>query len=455
MKNEMSNSNKQNIIYQLFRCYLRFVHDRIFYKKVHRIGTARIPQNGKPLLLVSNHQNCLNDPLGLILTFRDRKPHILARADVIEYNWLTNKFLRGIGLLPAFRLDFDGEDSLSRNADSFAESENALLDGDTIIMYPEGRHQDKRWLGPFSSGFTKMAFEAAQKSNFEKEVFIQPSCNHYSDYYGIQNEIVLQFGNPISIAPYYELYKTKPRTAQRQVIEAVRNEIAGMMLNITDLDNYAAIDFIRNVYGPQYALHNGLNPRNFPDMLQSDKQLVAALDTAHTLCTSAIDSIYTDALTYKQVLEQHHITDNDVARNASVGQIAANIFSLLVFLPVWIISLWPNLLIYCLPNIFIRRLNDKMFEGTIRYSMSVLLTIPVLYTAAVVITLILTNFWVAFFHLCLLPALAVFAWNYWQFLKRTFRMIRFRRLSADKRQSLNALRESIVEKLDNLLGTRD
>ena len=131
------------------------------------------------------------------------------------------------------------------------------------------------------------------------------------------------------------------------------------------------------------------------------------------------------------------------------------VFSLIVLAPFWIISLWPALFIYCAPLPITKRLKDKMFEGTIRYTMSVLLTIPLFYGLSFALVAVYANVLFAIIYTAMLPFIGIFAWNYWQFLKRTCRMIRFRRLSADKRQSLNGLRKSIVEKLDNLLGTRD
>lgn len=447
----MPKTHKQNIIYQLFRCYLRLIHDRLFYKRVHRIGLENMPAEGVPLIVTSNHQNCLNDPLGLIFCFRDRKPHILARADVIEYNYLTRKFLRSIGLLPTFRLNFDGEEALARNNSTFNESETSLIDGNTIIMFPEGVHQDKRWLGPFSSGYTKMAFEAAQMDNFQTEVFILPCCNHYSDYYGIQNELIIKIGKPVSIAPFYELYKTKPRTAQREVSALVFSQIESMMLDITDLDNYEAIDFLRGIYGRRFAAANNLNPNHFPDQLEADKMLVAQLDSLKAEKPDAVANIYGKALEYKHLLTNNRITDLEVARNASGAQTLANVLSLIILAPAWIVSLCPNLLIYILPNIFINRLKDKMFEGTIRYTVWVLLTIPLFYTLTFVLLLWLVNIWAAIIYTCMLPALGIFAWNYWQFLKRTCRIVRFSRIKADKRQEISNLRSEIISEMNEKL----
>ena len=102
--------SKQGFIYRSFRAYVRFVHDKFFYRMVHFTGTENIPADGTPVLIVSNHQNCLSDPLGVILFFKDRKPYAIVRADVFAVHSLIDKFLLKLGLLPAYRLNFEGEE---------------------------------------------------------------------------------------------------------------------------------------------------------------------------------------------------------------------------------------------------------------------------------------------------------------------------------------------------------
>ncbi len=443
----MPQKHKQNIIYQAFRVYLRFFHDKIFYRKVHLIGTENIPAEGAPLLIACNHQNCLNDPLAIVMSFHDRKPRILVRADVFEYNSLTRTFLSSIGLLPAFRMNYEGEESLSKNESTFSKTEQSLIDGNTIIIFPEAKHQDKRWLGSFSSGFTKIAFDAAKRDNFKTDVQILPTCNHYSNYYGIQNEVILKFGKPISIAPYYELYKTKPRTAQRQVIELVHKQIDELMLNITDLDNYKAFDCLRAIASRRFATANNLNPDYFPDMLESDKLMFAKLEQAKAANNYAVQYLYDDTLKYNEQLQENKITDTEVEHTPTTSHIVADIVALVVLLPVWIVSLWPNVLIYNASDIFMRKIKDKMFEGTIRYSLSVLLTIPLLYILTFCLATKYVGWLFATFYLCMLPALAVFAINYWNFVKRTVRRIRYCRVGTVGRDKLSALRNNIIDRL--------
>ena len=151
------------------------------------------------------------------------------------------------------------------------------------------------------------------------------------------------------------------------------------------------------------------------------------------------------------MLTESRITDLEVARNANGAQTLANVLLLIILAPAWIVSLCPNLLIYILPNIFINRLKDKMFEGTIRYTVWVLLTIPLFYTLTFVLLFWLANIWAAIIYTCMLPALGIFAWNYWQFLKRTCRMVRFRRIKADKRQEISNLRSEIISEMNEKL----
>ena len=442
------------IAYRIFKSYIRFFHDRIYYRRTYSIHTENIPEAGTPLMIVSNHQNCLNDPLGILMSIRDRKPYFITRADVFAYHPILNTFFRSIGLLPAFRIDYEGEESLKKNKDTFVLSETELVNGSTLVMFPEAGHQDKRWLGDFSYGYTKMVFEAAELDNFQTEIFILPSCNHYSDYFRIQEQMLIKYGTPISIQPFYELYKTKPRTAQRQVSVLVRKQIEGLMLNIRDLENYEAIDFIRNTtYGKKIAKQHHYDEEKLPDRLLSDRLLVDKLEKIKANGKeTALNEIYTDVLALKKGIGEMKINDSLFDHCPSWGVIIGCMLLLLAGFPLWVFSLWPNALHFIAPNILINRMTDKMFYGTFILAFSILITIPLLYTLTFVLTWIFANVWLALIYLAILPLLGLFAWYYRKFFIQTMQALRFRMLFKNsKLENLKRMRKMIVDRLNELL----
>lgn len=322
------------VLYRIFKAYVKFLVEKVYYRRVHYINTGSVPSDGTPLLIVSDHQNSLNDALGVLLSISDRIVHFIVRADVFALGPFVDKFLRKIGLLPAFRLDWEGESALKNNGATFRDSEKALLDGNTVVIYPEAGHQTRHFLGTFSYGYTKMAFEAAEMGNFEKEIFILPSCNHYSAYRYLRTDMLIEYGTPISIKPFYELYKIKPRTAQRHVNALVREQIKSMMLSVDDIDNYEAIDFIRQGrYGQEFAKRAGLDPDQLPQKLQSDRNLVAALTSAKESRPEAVAEVYAEASALWQEMEAEGLTDTELDATPSSITLIVNAIVMVALVP--------------------------------------------------------------------------------------------------------------------------
>ncbi|NDV84498.1 1-acyl-sn-glycerol-3-phosphate acyltransferase [Bacteroides sp. 51] len=452
-KNKDKKNAKAGWLFNLFKGYMRFCHDHFYYKKVYWVGTENIPE-GCPLMVVSHHQNCLSDALGVLFSIKnreDRQLRILSRADVFKP--VFEKALRWLGIMPAFRLEYDGADSLSNNSYTISESGDELLEDGVVIIYPEAGHQDKRWMGTFSLGYLHIIFEAAKKSNFEKEMFIIPSCNHYSDYFDPREHFLVKYGEPISLKPYYELYQTKPRTVQRQVNALVREKINELMLNITDLENYEAIDYLRNTYGIDYAKQNGFNPEVLPEKLLADKMLYAELDNLKNIYPEEVQVIYENTCELKEKSEEMGIGDRSFAKRPNTCTLFLKGFGFILLFPLFILGCIPNYFVWLLPTLATRRIKDRMFHSGIHYAAMMLITMPFFYlltfallwifTKSVIITLV--------YILCF-PFLGIFAWNYVKQWKLWRSDVRFKYLFGQgKLNAIIELRTHIYNSLDKLL----
>ena len=105
---------EHSLFLKVFRAYIQYVNSGLYFKKEHVVGIENVPANGTPVVVVANHQNCLNDPLCVCCQLTDRRMNFLARANVFN-NPVFNKALRAMGLLPAYRMSHEGLSAVQRN----------------------------------------------------------------------------------------------------------------------------------------------------------------------------------------------------------------------------------------------------------------------------------------------------------------------------------------------------
>ena len=452
-KSKEVKNGKQGLGYRLFKQYLRSIHNHFYYQKVYWLGRENIPESC-PLMIVSDHQNGLADPLGILMSVRSRKNRkikLIARADVFKP--MLKRAMNWVGVLPAFRLSYDGEEALVNNSDTFDIAEDELLNDGTVVIYPEAGHQDKRWLGKFSYGYLRIIFEAAEKSNFEKELFILPSCNHYSDYFQLREKMLIKYGKPISAKPYYELYKTKPRTAQRQLNAVIWQQVSELMLNITDLDSYEAVDYLRETYGIKYARAKGFNPNKLPEKLQADKQLFAELDAIKSEKQEQVQTIYNNAKMLKEEAKRLKLEDRNFDKKPSWTSVFLEGLLFFIFLPLFIFACIPNILTLYVPKLLTAKIKDKWQHSGINFAINALITIPVSYIIMFFIMLLITkSIPISLTYLVILPFLGIFAWHYGKCFKGWINKIRFHKLQKRGRlKDLTALRTNTYKSLDELL----
>lgn len=418
------------------------------------MGLENVPIDGTPVVVVSNHQNCLNDPLCVCLKLTDRRMNFIARANVFK-NPIFNKALRAMGLLPAYRMSHEGFGAINKNRETMDDAGQALTDGETLMLYPEADHQDKRWLGKFKLGYLRIAFEAAEKMNFEQDVMILPSCNHYSNYFHARTDMLIKFAEPISLKPYYERYKEAPRETMMEVNTIVRDTIQQMMLHIEDLDHYEEIDFIRESgYGRKYAKEHGYKFNYLPSRLLSDQKLVAELQRAYTENKEEMEGVYADIRSYAEGLKELNIRDWLFIHNPGIEAPILRGLGLLLLLPLFIVSIIPTALLFIIPKIFLNILiKDQMFISSFNVGVSVFVSVPICLIIPSILLWIFAGFWWALGYFVAFPFMFVLAWNFMRMFQKFMGSCRFvARKNRDKVSKLKEIRQRIFSQLDKLIN---
>ena len=444
---------EHSLFLKAFRAYLQYVNSGLYFRKEHVLGLENVPANGTPVIVVANHQNCLNDPLCVCLQLTDRRMNFLARANVFN-NPVFNKALRAMGLLPAYRLGHEGLAAVRKNSLTFEDAGNALGDGETLMMYPEAGHQDKRWLGTFKLGYLRLAFAAAEKMEWKQDLMILPSCNHYSNYFHARTDMLIKFGKPISLKPYYEKYQEAPRETMNQINDIVYDAIKEMMLHVDDIEHYEQIDFLReNGYGKEYAIKHGFKFNYLPSKLLSDQNLVNDLQTAVQEHPEEMEEIYKDTTTLIEGLKQLNIRDWLFQRNPGIGAALLRGIGLLAMLPLFIISIIPTALLFIIPKIFLKKLiKDQMFVSSFNIGVSVFISVPICLIIPVILLWIFAGFWWAAGYFIAFPLMFILAWNYMRLFLKFVGTCNFTaRRNRAKVNELRDLRTSIFNRLDKMI----
>lgn len=442
-----------SLFLKAFRVYLQYINSGLYFSNEYIVGLEHVPVDGTPLVVVSNHQNCLNDPLCVCLKLTDRRMNFIARANVFK-NPVFNRALRAMGLLPAYRMSHEGFAAINNNQATLDAAGHALTDGETVMLYPEADHQDKRWLGNFKIGYLRIAFGAAEKMDFKQDVMVLPSCNHYSNYFHARTEMLIKFGEPISLMPYYEQYKVAPRETMMKVNDIVRSSIQSMMLHIEDLEHYDQIDFLRETgYGRKWAKEHGYKFRYLPSRLRSDQQLVDALQRAHDELPTEMELIYDDTAKYMEGLKSMNIRDWLFIHNPGIEAPILRGLGLILLMPLFIISIIPTGLLFVIPKIFTSRLiKDKMFFSSFNVGVSAFVSVPLCQIVPAVLLWIFAGGWWALGYFLAFPLMFILAWNYIKMWYKFIGSCNFVKIKNRKAiEYLRTLRRDIFSRLDTLL----
>ena len=406
---DFSKIGKTNVVYNILYDYVGIVFRFIYYRKFQVAGRRNLPRKSRGsdgFVVICNHQNGLLDALGIICAVAPYKPVFIARGDIFKKE-SVGRMLRMLRILPAFRQREGEAENLDKNHIVFQYAVNVLREGGVVALFPEAGHQNRHFLGTFKKGFARIAFEYAEACNFQKDVKILPMGHNYSGYFGMQQDLLMNIGEPINIADLYDTYKESPERARHLLNLRARERVESLMLNIEEVDNYEAVDQMCEMYVPVYKRKNGIRNWRLKHQLAAKQQMNNALRRTNygkdgSEEGAAVAELIAKAANYVSNLKRLQLDDRIVER-ANVGGFIARTLLWIVLLPFFLVSAAINFVPFAIGAKVSSKAKDRMLVPSFRFGVGLISFLVWYLLLFVAIWIIFKKFWIALVALLLMP----------------------------------------------------
>lgn len=199
----------------------------VFYR-LERQGPA-VPGGG--VLIAANHPNSLIDPLVLYRTAgRNARP--LAKAPLFERK-VVGRIIRALGGIPVYRRE-DDPGQMTRNEDTFRAAIDALVAGDAIQIFPEGRSHSDPALSPLRTGAARIALAAEATAGWAAGIRIVPVGLTFERKPFFRGRAIALYGEPIDVAAYRADHERDPYDAARGLTAELERRLHALTFNLTE-----------------------------------------------------------------------------------------------------------------------------------------------------------------------------------------------------------------------------
>lgn len=184
----------EKILYRLLKVYTRTAL-KFYFRKWQIRFLSPLPEG--PVLLVSNHQNAFLDAL-LVVCGSRRNPWFLTRANIFN-NPATRRLIHFLKMTPVYRFR-DGFGSLRKNDEVVDNCVKLFQQGECVLVFAEGNHDDHWTLRAMQKGFARIAWAAEERSNWKMDLKIVPVGIQYESVAkDFRSRVLLTFGHAIPV----------------------------------------------------------------------------------------------------------------------------------------------------------------------------------------------------------------------------------------------------------------
>ena len=441
---------KWSFRYNLLKQYVRFV-DWVIHQRILIQGKENIPGN-KPLVFAPNHQNALSDPMAVLLNVKHQLVW-LARADIFGKSKMVDGILRFMKIMPVYRMR-DGMDSLGKNETTFNTSIRVLQNNAALALFPEAAHTFKRQIKTHKKAIPRIVFMAEERTGGELDIHIIPTGIHYSHYWKFNRTLIINFGTPIRVKPFYEDYLNDQQGAIRRLREALQEATLPLIVNFKSEKHYNDFERIRKIYGERFLQRSGL-PFSRLNLFNSDRQLANRLDQLEEEKPQETEQFVETARTYGQLLKKHRLKSRLLLNDFNyLPRLLGQALLLTAGFPIFLFGLLFNGLPFFSIDWFVRtKIKDRAFWSSVILVLALIL-FPLFYLLELWAVAPWIPGWWRLVFVASLPFAGKLAFNWyilWRKAMGTLRVLRIKWFRKDLWKTLLQHKQELFKQLDELL----
>lgn len=444
---------KWSLGYWLLKQYVIFAN-WLIHKKTVITGLENIPRN-KPIVFAPNHQNALSDPMAILLNV-PFQPVWLARADIFGKSGSVDKILKFLKIMPVYRIR-DGKSSLEKNEKTFADSVNVLKSDAALALFPEAAHSARRQMLAHKKAVPRIVFLAEERSGFSLDIQIIPAGINYSHYWKFNRSVLVNFGKPLPVKDYLDLYHDNPVSAITELKTHIHDAILPLVINISSKKHYTDFENIREIYGKHF-LHRCNKKYSLLNQFLTDKSLTGQLDAMEKSSPRQIEELTGEAEKYLNHIKKLRLRSWLIDRQQNhVKSVLFNMLILATAFPLFLFGFIFNAAPFFIIDRVIRnKVKDISFRSTF-FLVAGIIVFPLFYLIEFfAVSWLVQGLWVKLAFLLSMPFAGKLAFMWYICCRKTagrIKLLWVKAFSHKKYNHLLSLKNSLINKLDTLINT--
>ena len=419
---------------------------RVYFRKARIEGKENIPKN-KPIIYAPNHQYAFMDAL-IVSRSSGKIPYFLVRADFFK-SPISNFLLRALRMMPVYRTR-ESVDMIQKNEEIFDKCVEILGNRGNLIIFPEGNHSKIRRIRIIKKGIFRIAFKTLNEQPDSNDLVIIPIGINYDDQSKFQSDYYLRFGKPINVNDFKKEYNQNQARTMEKLKDMISEQLADLTIHIDNAESYKFYENMLKVYTRPYCLEKGYKFRKLHIRFKAYREIIEGLDTIKEMNPVDFKDIQPKFNRFYNLLRKNKI--NPMALEKVLENPWQRTYKAII-----LISLWP-FYFYGLINNFLgavipafltsKAVRDDHFLSSVQLGIG-LLSFPIAYFLQGWIVFKLTGSpFYTFFYVISIILFGLFSQKYRYQYKKTFEILKFRRLLIRRKKDYRYILKTYREVID-------